>query len=76
MYVAAQVIDQLDQTLAEYGEGWVLQTEVTVESDGMDAITTAQAAELVHVPAHEIRRWATVDDPRTPGTQAVATLSP
>lgn len=59
--------DQVDTALVERGESWVLEAEVTVEPDGMDAITTNEAAKLVHVPPHEVRRWATLKDPRNPG---------
>lgn len=59
--------DQLDQTFVQRGEAWVMEAEVTNEADGLDAVTTAEAAALVHVEEWEIRGWATEDDPRTPG---------
>lgn len=59
--------DQLDETMTAFGETWVAEAEVAAEPDGMDAVTTAEAAELVHVPEHEIRRWATQPHPEDPG---------
>jgi hypothetical protein len=59
--------DQIDTMLVDYGETWVVDAEVTVESDGLDEVNTAQAAELAHVPAWQIRQWASTEDPAQPG---------
>jgi hypothetical protein len=45
-----------DETMSGFGETWVMQPEATAECDGSDAITTAQATELVNVAEYEIRR--------------------
>lgn len=59
--------DQIDRTLVGYGETWVVEAEVTIDTDGLDAVTTTEAAELVHVPAWQIREWACTPDPDRPG---------
>ena len=61
--------DELDETMREYGETWVGEQEISYAGDGMDALTTAQAAELAHVPAYEIQRWAGMPHPDIPGRQ-------
>jgi hypothetical protein len=61
--------DQVDQALAEVGQTWMLEVVVTVEADGLDEVTTSEAAELVHVPPHRIHQWASArhpDDPSRP----------
>lgn len=59
--------DSIDETMLAYGQTWIVDQEIVTESDGMDAVTTREAAALAHVPEYEIRRWATLDDPRNPG---------
>ena len=72
-----QLCDQIDQTLTEYGETWVTETEVTVDPDGLDELTTAEAAGLAHVPEYEIRRWATLCAcPSSPKPHPPATAHP
>lgn len=58
--------DQIDETMIAYGQTWVTDQEIVTESDGMDAVTTNEAASLAHVPPYEIRRWACMPDPRNP----------
>lgn len=57
--------DQCDATAAGFGETWMLDRPQLVDPD--QALTTAQAAELVHVQPHTIRQWACRDHPDQPG---------
>ena len=59
--------DEIDEAMAEVGETWIRDQEITYNGDGMDALTTTQAAELAHVPPYEINRWATMQWPGVPG---------
>lgn len=59
--------DEIDQTMLAYGQTWLVDQEIVTDADGMDAVTTREAAALAHVPDYEIRRWATIEDPRNPG---------
>lgn len=60
--------DLIDEEMADMGETWVrAEREVTYAGDGMDALTTAAAAELAHVPTYEINRWACMQWPGEPG---------
>ncbi len=59
--------DEIDRSLAEVGQTWMLDVVATVEPDGLDEVTTAQAAELAHVPPHRIRAWAVEQHPTDPG---------
>ena len=60
--------DELDAGMVEMGETWVVaEQEIVYAGDGMDALTTAQAAELAHVPTYEISRWACMEWPGEPG---------
>jgi len=61
------ICDQLDRAAVEYGEAWAAPHVLRHEPD--DAITTAQAAELVGVTPEMIRHWARLphpDDPTRP----------
>jgi hypothetical protein len=66
--------DQIDQTLVGYGETWVVEAEVTIDTDGLDEVTTTEAAELAHVPAWQIRHWAATPDPDRPGRMLLPTF--
>ncbi|HEY6116776.1 MAG TPA: hypothetical protein VI172_12535 [Candidatus Dormibacteraeota bacterium] len=55
----------VDNTCASYGETWMLEQSDIVDPDA--ALTTAQAAELVHVTPQRIRVWATTTHPEKPG---------
>lgn len=61
--------DEIDASMVELGETWVTaaDAEITYHGDGMDALTTAEAAEVAHVPTYEINRWATLEWPGEPG---------
>lgn len=60
--------DEIDSSMVDMGETWVVaEQEITYAGDGMDALTTAEAAELAHVPPYEINRWATMGWPGEPG---------
>lgn len=59
--------DDIDEAMCEAGETWVTEREIVWAGDGMDALTTAQAAELAHVPTYEVSRWATMEWPGEPG---------
>lgn len=55
----------LDAALAELGQTWMIPQNITW--DDTDAVTTAQAADLVGRPESVIRRWAATPDPEQPG---------
>ncbi|RKR92796.1 hypothetical protein BDK92_7278 [Micromonospora pisi] len=56
-----RLCDQADEVAAEFGETWMLEREQLVEPE--QEVTTAEAAELVHVQPHTIRQWATAKHP-------------
>lgn len=59
--------DEVDRTAVAFGEAWAAPH--TVRYEPTDAITTAQAAELVGVTPEMIRHWARLphpDDPSAP----------
>jgi hypothetical protein len=53
--------DQLDDTAVSFGEDWMLEKPEIV--DPGRELTTAQAAELVHVHPDTIRKWACAQHP-------------
>jgi hypothetical protein len=55
--------DQLDATMVSHGQTWVLDLVATTAPDGLDEMTTKEAAELVHVPPHRILAWASERGP-------------
>lgn len=57
--------DDCDQTAASFGETWMLDKPDIIDPDR--ELTTAQAAELVNVPAQRIRKWAGLNHPEQPG---------
>ena len=57
--------DGVDQLCATFGEAWM--TEKPDDVDEHAQLTTAQAAELVHVTIRRIRDWAQMDHPDKPG---------
>jgi hypothetical protein len=57
--------DELDETAASFGEDWMLERADVIDADR--ELTTAQAAELINVPAQRIRQWACLDHPEQPG---------
>ena len=69
--------DELDAGFVELGETWVLgEQEITYNGDGMDALTTAEAAEVAHVPTYEINRWACMEWPGEPGRPLLPRFKP
>ncbi|MFI1194067.1 hypothetical protein ACH4T9_12530 [Micromonospora sp. NPDC020750] len=56
--------NQADATAQQFGETWVVPQTVTVEDT--DAITTSEAAQLVHVSEDVIRQWACNRHPEHP----------
>lgn len=63
--VAPSTCNALDDTVAAFGESWLLDKPDIV--DPQAELTTAQAADLVHVPPERIRKWACMDHPEKPG---------
>lgn len=57
--------DQCDQTAAGFGETWMLDRPQLVDPD--QALTTAEAAELVRRTPKTIREWACQEHPERPG---------
>jgi hypothetical protein len=55
----------VDATCVSYGETWMVEKPDIVDPDS--ELTTAQAAELVHVTIRRIRDWAQTDHPEKPG---------
>lgn len=59
--------DEIDASMCEVGETWVSEQEIVYAGDGMDALTTAEAAAVAHVATYEISRWACMEWPGEPG---------
>lgn len=55
----------VDATCAGFGETWMVEKPDIVDPDA--ELTTAQAAELVHVDVRRIRDWAQAEHPEKPG---------
>lgn len=53
--------DLIDQTAVSFGEDWMVEKQDVVDPDR--ELTTAQAAELVHVHPETIRKWACATHP-------------
>lgn len=67
-YLRAQnrtLCDQADQVAVGFGQDWVVESEVQVEPG--QALTTAEAAELVKVHPDTVRKWACMEHPERPG---------
>lgn len=60
-----QICAVLDDTMRGFGEDWMLEREQLIEADR--ELTTAEVAELVHVPVERVRKWACMDHPEKPG---------
>jgi hypothetical protein len=60
-----EACNQADQVAVGYGETWMVEKLDIVDPDA--EVTTAEAAELVKVPARQIRDWACFDHPERPG---------
>lgn len=63
--VAPNTCDTLDDTVAAFGETWLLDKPDIIDPD--QELTTSEAAELVRVHPDTIRKWACADHPQRPG---------
>lgn len=55
----------VDNTAVSFGEDWMIEKPAIVDPEA--ELTTAQAAELIHVPIRRIRDWAQAEHPEKPG---------